>query len=158
MFFNNVVPLDQALTENLLPELETFPCPYDTENTKSGIIRIVFPEFTCVCPKTGYPDFASIQIYYLPNKLCIELKSWKLYLNSFRMIGTFHETVTNHIFETLKKTLDPKWLLVAGDFLPRGNVDTTVIFESQGPRPQGADLLLTQLIPRCRTIGDSTQV
>lgn len=153
MFFENVVPLDQALSEKKLPALETFPCPYDSDKTKSGIVRIVFPEFTCVCPKTGYPDFAAIALYYLPHKLCIELKSWKLYLNSFRMIGTFHETVTHHLFQTLKQTLDPKWLLVVGDFLPRGNVDTTVVFESEAPRPAGADLLINSLVPKCRELG-----
>jgi len=150
MFFNNVIPLEQALKEGTLPELEAFNCPYDSATTASGIIRIVFPEFTCVCPKTGYPDFATISIYYLPDKLCLELKSWKLYLNSFRMIGTFHETVTHHLFQTLQTTLSPRWLLVAGDFLPRGNVDTTVVFESKGPRPQGADLLISPLTVRCR--------
>lgn len=150
MFFENVTLLDEALKKNALPELETFPCPYNSTETNSGVIRIVFPEFTCVCPKTGYPDFASISICYLPDKTCIELKSWKLYLNAFRMIGTFHETVTNHIFTTLKRVLEPKWLLVVGDFFPRGNVDTTVVFETPGTRPAGADLLITPLKPNCR--------
>ncbi len=150
MFFEHVIPLDEALKNSSLPKLETFPCPYDTNQTKSGVIRIVFPEFTCVCPKTGYPDFATIRIYYLPDKLCVELKSWKLYLNSFRMIGTFHETVTHHIFKTLNDELQPKWLLVAGDFFPRGNVDTTVVFETPGQRPAGVDLLLNPLKTSCR--------
>lgn len=151
MFFDNVIPLDKAIIEGLLPSLETFPCPFDSTELASGVIRIAFPEFTCVCPKTGYPDFASIIICYLPDKLCIELKSWKLYLNSFRMIGTFHETVTHHLFTTLKTSLNPKWLLVAGDFFPRGNVDTKVVFETPNPRPAGADLLVGQLHPRVRT-------
>jgi len=140
MFFENVTPLDAALRDNRLPALETFPSPY---RDNAGCIRIVFPEFTCVCPKTGYPDFASIVLCYLPGELCLELKSWKLYLNSFRMVGTFHETVTAHLFETLKAVLAPRWLLLAGDFFPRGNVDTTVLFETPGPRPAGADLLLS---------------
>ena len=114
--------------------------------------RIIFPEFTCVCPKTGYPDFAAIGLYYLPDKLCLELKSWKLYLNAFRMVGTFHETVTWHLFETIKKLLEPKWLLVTGDFYPRGNVDTTVVFE-YGNRPDGADLLVGRLEPRFKAAG-----
>jgi len=143
MFYQNVIPLDQALRDGLFPELDTFPCPHDTSSVQSGCIRIVFPEFTCVCPKTGYPDFAKITLCYLPDKLCIELKSWKLYLNAFRMVGTFHETVTSHLFETLKSTLAPKWMVVAGDFFPRGNVSTTVLFETPGPRPAGADLLIT---------------
>ncbi|MDR2728129.1 MAG: preQ(1) synthase [Chitinispirillales bacterium] len=152
MFFKNVVSLEQALSEKLLPELETFPSPHDSAAVGSGCIRIVFPEFTCVCPKTGYPDFASIFLCYLPNKLCLELKSWKLYLNSFRMVGTFHESITYHLFETLTKKLEPRWMVVAGDFLPRGNVDTTVVFETQTPRPAGADLLIKPFMERCREL------
>ena len=140
MFFENTVPLDQALREGRFPALETFPRP--SAAAGGGCIRIVFPEFTCVCPKTGYPDFASIVLCYLPDKLCLELKSWKLYLNSFRMVGTFHETVTAHLFDTLMAALAPEWMLLAGDFYPRGNVDTTVLFETPGPRPAGADLLM----------------
>jgi 7-cyano-7-deazaguanine reductase len=150
MFFQNVTLLEDAIKENHLPALETFPCPFDSSSTQSGIIRIIFPEFTCVCPKTGYPDFATIAIYYLPGKTCVELKSWKIYLNSFRMIGTFHETVTHHLFEELKRMLQPKWLLVAGDFFPRGNVNTTVVFETPVARPTGADLLIVPLKPHCR--------
>jgi len=151
MFFQNVIPLDQALRDNLFPALETFPCPHDTAVVDSGLVRIVFPEFTCVCPKTGYPDFASIFLCYLPDRLCLELKSWKLYLNSFRMVGTFHETVTGHLFETLKTLLAPRWMIAVGDFYPRGNVDTTVLFETKTPRPAGADLLVGQYLqPRLK--------
>ncbi len=85
-----------------------------TDQNTGGVIRIVFPEFTCVCPKTGYPDFASITICYLPGSLCLELKSLKLYLNAFRMVGTFHETVASHLFTTLTTQLDPRWLLASG--------------------------------------------
>jgi len=147
MFYENVTPLDEALKKGALPTLETFPCPYDAATATTGCVRIVFPEFTCVCPKTGYPDFASIFLCYLPDKLCVELKSWKLYLNAFRMVGTFHETVTAHLFNTLKSLLSPKWMLLAGDFYPRGNVDTTVLFETEGPRPSGADLLIGPYLP-----------
>jgi 7-cyano-7-deazaguanine reductase len=150
MFSENLILLEDALKRSVLPELETFPCPYDTTQNATGVIRIVFPEFTCVCPRTGYPDFASIRLYYLPDQHCLELKSWKLFLNSFRMIGTFHETVTSFLFETLKKQLKPKWLLLAGDFFPRGNVDTTVVFETPGARPAGVDLLLNPLNPHCK--------
>ncbi len=147
MFYENVTPLEDALKTGVLPTLETFPCPHDTEAQSTGCVRIVFPEFTCVCPKTGYPDFASILLCYLPGKLCLELKSWKLYLNAFRMVGTFHETVSAHLFNTLKTLLTPKWMLLAGDFYPRGNVDTTVLFETDGPRPLGADLLIGPYLP-----------
>jgi 7-cyano-7-deazaguanine reductase len=147
MFYENVTPLEDALKADALPALETFPCPHDTEALNTGCVRIVFPEFTCVCPKTGYPDFASILLCYLPDKLCLELKSWKLYLNAFRMVGTFHETVTAHLFNTLKTLLLPRWMLLAGDFYPRGNVDTTVLFETDVPRPSGADLLIGPYLP-----------
>ena len=146
MFYENVTPLEEALKSGGFPPLETFPCPYDAA-ADAGCVRIVFPEFTCVCPKTGYPDFASILLCYLPDKLCLELKSWKLYLNAFRMVGTFHETATAHLFNTLKTLLSPKWMLLAGDFYPRGNVDTTVLFETDSPRPSGADLLTGPYLP-----------
>jgi 7-cyano-7-deazaguanine reductase len=151
--FHNVTPFDDALKNRLLPDLETFPCPFDPAPSPRGVIRIVFPEFTCVCPRTGYPDFAQISVYYLPDKSCIELKSWKLYLNSFRMVGAFHEAITAHLFNTLNDLLAPQWLLLVGDFFPRGNVDTTVVFETPVPRPSGADLLIGPIVPRCRSLG-----
>jgi 7-cyano-7-deazaguanine reductase len=146
----NIILLKDVVRKGIVPELETFPCPFDAKAARSGVIRIVFPEFTCVCPRTGYPDFAEITLWYLPGKRCLELKSWKLYLNAFRMVGAFHEAVTAHLFATLKKTLAPQWLLVVGDFFPRGNVDTTVVFETKGKRPVGADLLIKPNVPRCR--------
>jgi 7-cyano-7-deazaguanine reductase len=142
--------LDDAVKKDLLLRLETIPCPFGVSNSGSGMIRIVFPEFTCLCPRTGYPDFAEITVCYLPGKRCLELKSWKLYLNSFRMTGAFHEAVIAHIFKTLTRTLNPRWLLVMGDFFPRGNVDTTVVFETPGKRPAGADLLIEPPAPRCK--------
>ncbi|MBN2036200.1 MAG: NADPH-dependent 7-cyano-7-deazaguanine reductase QueF [Chitinispirillaceae bacterium] len=146
----NTLSLDEALQRDLLPQLEIFDCPYRARQSKTGVVRIVFPEFTCVCPKTGYPDFARIVLCYFPDKRCLELKSWKLYLNAFRNIGAFHEAVTSHLFETVKKLLAPQWLLVAGDFFPRGNVDTTIVFETATGRPAGADLLMSHLPARCR--------
>jgi 7-cyano-7-deazaguanine reductase len=143
--------LDDALKNRLLPNLETFPCPHNAAAAGGGAIRIVFPEFTCVCPKTGYPDFAKISVYYQPGERCLELKSWKLYLNAFRMVGAFHEAVTAHLFETLKRVLAPRWLMVTGDFFPRGNVDTTVVFETPAPRPTGIDRLLEPMPPQCRS-------
>ena len=154
MFFEQVTLLDKAVEKGMLPALETFDTPYDTTKLASGVIRITFPEFTCVCPKTGYPDFATIHLYYLPNKRCIELKSWKLFLNSFRMICTFHETVTSFLFTTLNQTLQPRWLMVVGDFFPRGNVNTSVVFETDTPRPRGWDVLTTTVTPHCKGLGD----
>ncbi len=149
MFLNDIIPLDEAISRKMLPAIETFPCPHRDRWADIGIIRIIFPEFTCLCPRTGYPDFASIDLYYLPDKLCVELKSWKLYLNSFRMIGTFHETVTSHLFTIVTTLLSPKWALLAGDFSPRGNVHTTVAFETPSPRPKAAEALLKKYSPRC---------
>jgi 7-cyano-7-deazaguanine reductase len=89
-------------------------------------INISFPEFTCLCPRSGYPDFAAVRINYVPDKKIIELKSLKLYLNSFRDIHVSHEEVTNRIYSELEKRLKPRFLEVIGDFNPRGNVKTVV--------------------------------
>jgi len=135
---NETLLLEDAVKMGKLPELEFFPSPFSAQNSNS-VVKIVFPEFTCLCPKTGYPDFASIEIYYLPDQKCVELKSWKLYLNSFRNLGTFHERVVNFLFDELNTQLSPKWLRVVGDFFPRGNVNTTVAIESPIGRPQCAE-------------------
>jgi len=142
----------QTLSQAPLPPLETFENPL---TSAPGVIRIIFPEFTCLCPKTGYPDFASIHLYYQPDALCVELKSWKLYLNSFRQVGTFHEAVVEHLFSTICKTLAPRWAMVAGDFFPRGNVDTSVVLETQTPRPPSADVLIQLPGPHCRQFSNN---
>jgi len=149
MFKKEMTLLPDVLKKKQLPKIETFPCPISSEAGKNSVVKIIFPEFTCVCPKTGYPDFASIDLYYLPTTKCIELKSWKLYLNSFRMIGTFHETVTDHLFTTVNTLIMPKWLLIVGDFFPRGNVDTTIAIEC-GKRPSSADFVLQKYASHCR--------
>ena len=87
------------------------------------------PEFTCVCPRTGQPDFATIRITYVPAGLCIELKSLKLYLWSFREEGTFHETVVNRILDDLVQACQPKKMTVVGDFNVRGGIHTTISAE-----------------------------
>lgn len=89
-------------------------------------IDISFPEFTCLCPRSGYPDFATIRINYIPDKYIVELKSVKLYLNKFRDMHISHESATNQIFDDLKKLLKPRQLEVVGDFNPRGNVKTII--------------------------------
>ena len=89
-------------------------------------INITFPEFTCLCPRSGYPDFASINVRYVPDKKIVELKSFKLYLNSFRYVYISHEESTNLIYSELKKNLKPRFLEVVGDFNPRGNVKTVI--------------------------------
>lgn len=84
------------------------------------------PEFTCVCPRSGFPDFAVIQIRYVPDKWCVELKSLKLYINSFRDKKVFHEDVTNSILDDLVRLLDPHEIDVTGDFNVRGNIKTVI--------------------------------
>ena len=96
------------------------------EKKNEYLIKIKVPEFTCLCPKTGQPDFATLYIKYVPNELCIELKSLKLYVASFRQVGTFHEAVTNQICNDLSKIIAPYYLKVRAKFNVRGGIYTTV--------------------------------
>ncbi len=93
-------------------------------------IDISFPEFTCLCPRSGYPDFATINISYIPDKYIVELKSLKLYLNKFRNQHVSHEKVVNVIYNDLLEFLKPRYLKVVGDFNPRGNVKTIITVSS----------------------------
>src|SRR5499426_4445821 len=102
-------------------ELETFANP---ELARDYTIRMQIPEFTCLCPRTGQPDFATLDLEYVPDRLCVELKSLKLYIWSFRDEGHFHEDVTNRILDDLVKTLEPKEMTVVGDFNVRGGIHT----------------------------------
>ena len=104
-------------------ELDFFPNPQPDRN-----FEILFdcPEFTCLCPKTGQPDFASFKIRYVPDQRCVELKSLKLYLWSFRDEGHFHEAVTNRILNDLVAISDPRFMEVVGDFYVRGGIRTVV--------------------------------
>lgn len=104
-------------------QLETFPNPRPKRDYE---IRFECPEFTCVCPKTGQPDFATIRISYVPDKLCVELKSLKLYLWSFRNEGAFHEAVTNQILDDLTEAVKPRSMEIEGDFYVRGGIHTVV--------------------------------
>ena len=90
-------------------------------------IKISIPEFTCVCPRTGQPDFAIIEIIYIPNKLIVELKSLKLYLQQYRGIGIFHEAVTNKIMDDVRGACSPRKIEVIGQFNARGGISTNVI-------------------------------
>ncbi len=103
--------------------LETFPNPKPERDYE---IAFDCPEFTCVCPMTGQPDFATIRIRYIPDRLCVELKSLKLYLWSFREEGHFHEAVTNRILDDLVGKLAPRWMTITGDFAVRGGIHTVV--------------------------------
>lgn len=118
-------------------QLETFENP---QKVTDYTIRIETPEFTCLCPKTGQPDFATIHIEYVPDKLCIELKSFKLYIWAFRDEGAFHEDVTNQILDDLSKACQPRFMRISADFNVRGGVYTTVVAEHRDPdwQPQPA--------------------
>lgn len=104
-------------------DLETFPNPQPDRQYK---IEFECPEFTCLCPRTGQPDFATIRIEYSPANHCLELKSLKLYLWSFRNEGAFHEAVTNRILDDLVQACHPRRMIVVGDFLVRGGIHTRV--------------------------------
>jgi len=94
-------------------------------------INISYPEVTCLCPRSGYPDFAVITVTYTPDRKIVELKSLKLYLNSFRNMHISHEEITNEVFGELEKKLKPRFLEVVGDFNPRGNVKTFITIRSK---------------------------
>lgn len=89
-------------------------------------VSITLPEFTCLCPISGYPDFATIHVKYIPDQSIVELKSLKLYINRFRDENHFHEAVINKILDDLVACIQPRWMEILGDFNPRGNVHTTV--------------------------------
>jgi len=115
--------------------LETFPNPRPGRDYE---IAFECPEFTCVCPRTEQPDFATIRIRYVPADLCVELKSLKLYLWSYRDQGAFHEDVTNRILDDLAAAVAPKEMTVVGDFGVRGGIHTVVTATYRGeppPRP-----------------------
>ncbi len=109
--------------------LETFSNPSERDYT----IRIQIPEFTCLCPKTGQPDFATLELEYVPDRLCVELKALKLYVWSFRDRGAFHEAVTNEIADHLVEATRPRFLRLAARFNVRGGIYTTVVVERRQP-------------------------
>jgi len=107
-------------------ELETFDNP---QPGRDYTIRIEVPEFTCLCPKTGQPDFATLNLEYIPDQHCVELKALKLYVWSFRDEGAFHEDVTNRILDDLVKATSPRFMRLSADFNVRGGIYTTVVVE-----------------------------
>ena len=107
-------------------ELEIFPNP---QTERDYTIRMQIPEFTCLCPRTGQPDFARLELEYVPDRLCVELKSLKLYIWSFRDRGAYHEAVTNEIADHLQATLQTRFLRLTARFNVRGGIDTTVVAE-----------------------------
>lgn len=115
--------------------LETFTNP---ARAVDYTIRMTLPEFTCLCPKTGQPDFATLELEYVPDELCVELKSLKLYIWSFRDRGAFHEAVTNQIADDLANATSPRFLRLTGKFNVRGGIYTTVVVERRKPGWQSA--------------------
>jgi 7-cyano-7-deazaguanine reductase len=111
-------------------DLETFPNP---AQERDYTIRMEIPEFTCLCPKTGQPDFASLLLEYVPHELCVELKSLKLYIWSFRDRGAFHEAVTNEILGRLATATRPRFMRLTARFNVRGGIYTTVVAEHREP-------------------------
>lgn len=119
-------------------DIETFANPTPE---RDYTIRMRMPEFTCLCPRTGQPDFATLDLEYVPDALCVELKSLKLYLWSFRDRGAFHEAVTNEIVDALAARLRPRFLRLTAQFNVRGGIYTTVVAEHRHkgwtPQPPG---------------------
>ena len=112
-------------------KLETFDNPRPGRDYE---VAFECPEFTCLCPRTGQPDFATIRVRYVPDRLCVELKSLKLYLWSFRNDGHFHEALTNRILDDLVKATRPRRMTVVGDFYVRGGIHTIVTATHEAPQ------------------------
>ncbi|MGD2139406.1 MAG: preQ(1) synthase [Burkholderiales bacterium] len=109
-------------------ELETFPNP---NPERDFLIRMQIPEFTCLCPKTGQPDFATLYLDYIADRKCVELKSLKLYIWSYRDKGAFHEAVTNQILDDLVRATSPRFMRLSAQFNVRGGIFTTVVAENR---------------------------
>ena len=115
--------------------LETFANPTPE---RDYTIRMTIPEFSCLCPKTGQPDFATLNLEYVPHERCVELKSLKLYIWSFRSRGAFHEAVTNEILNDLVAATDPRFMRLLAQFNVRGGIHTAVVAEHRRPGWSGA--------------------
>jgi 7-cyano-7-deazaguanine reductase len=120
----------RAMSTKPSKDLETFANP---RPGRDYTIRIRMPEFTCLCPKTGQPDFATLHLEYIPEARCVELKSLKLYIWSFRDEGAFHEDVTNRILDDLVKATEPRFMRLTAEFMVRGGIYTTVVAEHRAP-------------------------
>lgn len=118
---------EKIITEfDVEKDLEIWP----NEHKKNYLIKMTLPEFSCLCPRSGYPDYATIYLEYTPNEYVVELKAIKLYINSFRDRNISHENTANEIYDILDKKLKPKYMKVTADFNPRGNVHTVVEIDS----------------------------
>lgn len=107
-------------------DLEIWP----NEHDKNYLIKMTLPEYSCLCPRSGYPDYATIYLEYTPDKFVVELKAIKLYINSFRNRHISHENTANEIYDVLERKLKPKYMKITADFNPRGNVHTVVEIDS----------------------------
>jgi len=114
----------------VMPDIEVWENQYSDRNY---VVDLSIPEFTCICPKTALPDFATIKVSYQPAKVCLELKSLKLYLVAYRNVGIFHEHLVNKLLDDLVKTCRPRWMRIEVVMNPRGGIGTTVVAEY----PQG---------------------
>lgn len=119
-------------------DLEPWP---NSNPERDYVTHLEIPEFTCLCPRSGFPDFATMVIDYVPDRFVVELKSLKLYINKYRNQQISHEAVTNRILDELVALLKPRWMRVVGDFTVRGNIKTIIFAEQsipnyQGPRPE----------------------
>jgi 7-cyano-7-deazaguanine reductase len=119
-------------------QIETFDNPSPDHDYT---IRMNIPEFTCLCPRTGQPDFATLELEYVPDRLCVELKALKLYIWSFRDRGAFHEAVTNEIIERLAAALSPRFMRLTARFNVRGGISTQVIAERRAAHWHAAEKL-----------------
>lgn len=119
-------------------DLTTFANP---RPERDFTIRIDIPEFTCLCPMTGQPDFAKLTIEYVPNELCVELKSLKLYMWTFRERGAFHEAVTNEILDHIVAAISPNFMRLRAEFNVRGGIYTTVIAEHRNPEWRAPEMV-----------------
>lgn len=149
--YSNRFRWDKIMPAQPSRELETFDNPNPDRDYR---IHMEIPEFTCLCPKTGQPDFATLYLDYVPDRKCVELKSLKLYIWSYRNEGAFHEAVTNRILDDLAKVTQPRFMRLTAKFYVRGGIFTSVVAEHRKPGWQpGSAVPLEQLEPRSSTRG-----
>lgn len=120
--------LQSDIRDLKMPEIEVWENKY---SDREYIIHLDVPECTCICPKTGLPDFVHLKISYIPRAVCIELKSLKLYIVEYRNVGIFHEHITNKVMDDFVAACDPQWVRVESIVMPRGGIQTTVVSEYQ---------------------------
>jgi 7-cyano-7-deazaguanine reductase len=131
--------------------LQTFPNPNPEREYR---IHMRIPEFTCLCPKTGQPDFATLELDYIPAARCVELKSLKLYIWSYRNQGAFHEAVTNTILDDLVRAVAPRFMRLSSRFYVRGGIFTTVVAEHRATGWSASEPVVLAAVPAQSSVGD----